>query len=939
MTIETASEQRVDPQVNAERRLLDIVGSLTAEMRAQEPSAVTLDSRLEQDLGLDSLSRMELMLRIERAFGVALPEQTLVSAETPRDLLLLIGRGTPPAAIAIRELRPLTQGPSESPTQAQTLTEVLDWHISVHPSQLHVHLYGESETAEDISYSDLGEGARAVAAGLVARGVEPGETVAIMLPTSKEYLFSFFGILIAGGIPVPIYPPARWSQIEDHLKRHAGILANSRARLLITLPEAKPLFVLLRAHTEALRSIATVEELAAAASGGSRAARSASDLAFLQYTSGSTGNPKGVSLTHSNLLANIRAMGAAIRVQSEDVFVSWLPLYHDMGLIGAWLGSLYYGIPLALMSPLAFLGRPSRWLWAIHRHRGTLSAAPNFAYDLCARKLQDAELRDLDLSSLRIAFNGAEPVSAETLDAFAARFAPYGLRREALTPVYGLAECSVGLTFPPLGRGPLIDSVERERFVSGGEATPAQPGDPRALRFVSCGRPLAGHQVRIVDATGREVGDRTEGRLEFKGPSATSGYFGNPEQTRNLFHGDWLDSGDFAYVAGGEVYVSGRVKDVIIRGGRHIFPYDLEQAIGNIPGIRKGCVAVFGSPDAVAGTDRLIVLAETHADETEERERLLQQINAAAMEVMGAPADDVVLAPAHTVLKTSSGKIRRAASREYYERRGLHVHPPPTWLQIVRLGAEAALPELRRRVRGIAALLYAGYSWAAFLLVAVPTWLVVAAAQRPAFGRRVSHAAAALLSRLTGIRVSVAGLANLPRTPHLLAANHGSYIDAILLGAVLPPELGYVFVVKREFAQQRIARLFLAGIGAAFVDRSDAKQGVEDLAAVEQVARDGALPLFFPEGTFDRQPGLREFHMGAFLVAVHTHLPIVPLGIRGTRSILRDGSWFPRWRAAAVTIGAPIAPTGDDWPAAVALRDRVRTEISALSGEAERVAF
>jgi 1-acyl-sn-glycerol-3-phosphate acyltransferase len=196
-----------------------------------------------------------------------------------------------------------------------------------------------------------------------------------------------------------------------------------------------------------------------------------------------------------------------------------------------------------------------------------------------------------------------------------------------------------------------------------------------------------------------------------------------------------------------------------------------------------------------------------------------------------------------------------------------------------------------------------------------------------------------LLGLLTGIRVAVTGLANLPRTPHLIAANHSSYIDAILLAAVLPLEQRYVFVVKREFAQQSIARWFLAGIGAAFVDRSDPKQGVEDVAAVEQVVREGALPLFFPEGTFDRQPGLREFHMGAFLVAAHTRLPIVPVGIRGTRSILRDGSWFPRLRAAAVTIGTPIAPTGDDWPAAVALRDRVRTEISSLSGEAERVAI
>ncbi len=924
--------------MDRESRLLDTVGGLVGELHAQSAPIVNLDSRMEQDLGLDSLSRAELLLRIERGFGVELPEQALVSAETPRDLLLFIDRAAPRATVAGPQLRPLTQGPGASPAHAQTLTEVLDWQVSIHPNKLHIYLYGESESAESLTYADLREGARAVAAGLVAQGVEPGQTVAVMLPTGKEYLFSFFGILIAGGIPVPIYPPARWSQIEDHLQRHGGILANSQARLLITVAQAKPLSMLMRAYTDALRSIVTVADLAGHASAHPHVARSASDLAFIQYTSGSTGNPKGVALTHANLLANIRASGAAIQVQSEDVFVSWLPLYHDMGLIGAWLGSLYYGIPLALMSPLAFLARPSRWLWAIHRHRGTLSAAPNFAYELCARKLRDEELEHLDLSSWRVACNGSEPVGADTLEAFATRLAPYGLRREALMPVYGLAECSVGLTFPPPNRGPLIDIIERESFVSSGNAVAAAAGDARVLRMVSCGRPISGHQVRIVDSSGREVGDGIEGRLEFKGPSATSGYFRNPEQTRKLFHGDWLDSGDFAYIANGEVYITGRVKDVIIRGGRHIYPYELEQAIGNIPGIRKGCVAVFGSPDPVSGTERLIVLAESRETQSQAREGMLQQINAAAMAVVGVPADDVVLAPAHTILKTSSGKIRRAASREYYERRGPHMRTAPAWLQFVRLGAAALLPELRRRARGIAAVLYAGYAWAVLFLVAIPTWVLVALARHPPFARRVCHGAAKLLSRLSGIRIDVTGLPNLPGTPHLIASNHGSYIDPILLAAALPPDRRYVFVSKREFTRQRIARPFLDGIEAACVERSDAKQGVEDVAAVERAARNGALPVFFPEGTFDRRPGLREFRMGAFLIATRTGLPIVPVGIRGARSILRDGTWFPRWSAAAVAIGEPIAPTGSDWAAAVALRDRVRAEIVRLSGEPDRVA-
>src|SRR5690606_38768279 len=223
-------------------------------------------------------------------------------------------------------------------------------------------------------------------------------------------------------------------------------------------------------------------------------------LALIQYTSGSTGDPKGVELSHANLLANIRAWGGTVGLSSTDVCVSWLPLYHDMGLIVAWLGSLYHACPLVLMSPLDFLARPERWLWAIHHHRGTVAAAPNFAYELCVKRLADVPLDGLDLSTWRLAANGAEPIDPDTPARFAAAFARYGLRPETLTPAYGLAEATVGLAVPPPGRGTRTDRVERERFQRDRIATPADADDARALRFVSCGPPLPGHELRVVDA-------------------------------------------------------------------------------------------------------------------------------------------------------------------------------------------------------------------------------------------------------------------------------------------------------------------------------------------------------------------------------------------------------------------------------------------------------
>ena len=931
-------ENGPDRSNDAEAIVLDITRRLAAELRSRPAATreITLDSLLDRELGFDSLGRVELLARIERAFDVSLTERALAAVETPRDLLRAV-QAARPGHLPLTPTPPQPSPPpgaTDIPTaEVNTLLTVLDWHVRTHPARPHIYLIAETGKEEEISYAVLQQRAHAVAAGLRKRDLLPGQTVAIMLPTSLEYFFSFYGVLLAGGIPVPIYPPARLSQIEEHLRRHARILDNARAAMLITVAEAKPFARLLRLQVERLRTVVTPEELleAAAPAGQAAPAVQAQDIAMLQYTSGSTGNPKGVILTHANLLANIRTMGEAIGANSSDVFVSWMPLYHDMGLIGAWLGSLYYAVPLAVMSPLSFLTRPERWLWAIHRHRATLSGAPNFGYELCLRRVQDRDLEGLDLSSWRVAFNGAEPVSPDTIARFHERFARYGLRRETMYPVFGLAECSVGLAFPPPGRAPVVDRIDREAFMREGRAVPAAADDANALRFVACGQPLAGHQIRLVDSTGYEVSEREEGRLEFQGPSATSGYFRNPEETRRLFHDGWLDSGDLAYMAGGDVYITGRVKDVIIRAGRNIYPHELEEAIGNLPGIRKGCIAVFGSIDRATATEKLVVLAETHETEPDARERLQTAITALAVDLAGAAPDDVVLAPPHTVLKTSSGKVRRAASRELYERGRLTAPTRPAWRQILHLAWTGVAPQLRRAARGAGAMLYALYAWTLFWILAPPVWLAVAALPRPAWALAVIRAAAKLLQRLAGVSLHVQGLDKLPRGPCVIAANHASYLDGIVLTAVLPGE--FSFVAKREFTARFVARVFLRHIGAEFVERFELARGVEDARVVARAARRGRTLVFFPEGTFTRTPGLLPFHMGAFVAATEAGVPLVPVTIRGTRSILRSDQWFPRRGTVAVTIGTPVQPEGSDWAAAIRLRDAARAEILRHCGE------
>ncbi len=576
-------------------RLLALVDRLIEEVQPGTQLRATLDSVLDRDLGLDSLARVELLARVEAEYGLRLPSATLATALTPRQLLAALeSAGLPPAPAAAPQQRESAPQLSEGQPDTQaTLLEVLHWHVARHPDRPQVIFYRDEQSTETLTYAGLAEAAGRIAAALVAGGLQPGQCVALMLPSGLDFFRCFFGILFAGGIPVPMYPPARPAQLEDHLRRQAGILRNCQAPVLITSELVRPLARLLGGLAPELRHVLLPAQLLAAAPLAPRQA-GADDLALIQYTSGSTGDPKGVALAHRNVLANIRAWGGAVALSSTDVCVSWLPLYHDMGLIVAWLGSLYYACPLVLLSPLDFLARPESWLWAIHRHRGTVAAAPNFAYDLCVRRLEGRALEGLDLSSWRLAANGAEPISPDTFERFAACFARYGLRREILTPAYGLAEATVGLAVPPPGRGVQVDRVAREPFMTQGLAEPAAEGDAQALRFVSCGPPLPGHLLRIVDDSGQPLAERRVGHLEFRGPSATRGYYQNPAASAGLFDGDWLKTGDYAYLAGGEVHITGRSKDLIIRGGRNFYPYDLEQAVGELPGVRRGCVAVFG---------------------------------------------------------------------------------------------------------------------------------------------------------------------------------------------------------------------------------------------------------------------------------------------------------------------------------------------------------
>lgn len=918
--------------------LLPILAKLMAELHpdAAGHRPITLDSGLDRDLGLDSLARMELFSRLEKEFGVKLPERVLLAAETPRDLLRSINQESQPEKISAMkqdaETDETTPRREAGLGRAKTLLDVLEQHVRIQPDALHITLLQEKDEIR-ISYGMLRHEALKVAARLRRLDLEPGEPVAIMLPTGPDYFFSFFGILYGGGVPVPLYPPARPTQIEEHVRRHRKIIANAGARLLITVPEVQPVARLLMSQVPELRKIVTTDTLYSQAAERIPLPHKENDTAFLQYTSGSTGDPKGVILSHANLLANIEAMGRVCQVATSDVFVSWLPLYHDMGLIGAWLGSLCHGCRLVVMSPLSFLARPERWLHTIARFGGTLSASPNFGYEICATRLDDEVLAGIDLSSWRMAFNGAEPVIPDTLRRFQKRFEQYGFRPEALAPVYGLAESTVGLLFPPPGSGVRIDRVARETFAGSGKAVAAPDRKEAVLEFVCCGRPLPGHQVRVVDDRDRELPERQEGRLQFKGPSSTSGYFRNSDETRKLFRDDdWLETGDLAYTAAGEVYITGRKKDIIIRGGRNIHPHELEEIIGNIPGIRKGCTAVFASVGSGDTSEKLVVLTESRQTREEALRQLRQQIVDATVDLLAMPPDDVVIARPGTVLKTSSGKIRRSACRQVYESGHLGRQKAAVWLQLLRMGVKSVGPMLRRLADRASALLYAGYCWLVLAFSGAAVWCGLMVLPGGAKCWRLAGRTVRLMCKATGIRLKTEGMANIPLGgQYVVVSNHMSYVDSFVMAGVLPEQCN--FVAKAELGRNPFLRVVLTKLGVFLVDRFDAAQGVADSKKIDEGVGRGLRPLFFAEGTLQRMPGLLPFQMGAFVLACRNQLPVVPVIIQGTRNILRGGSWFPRRGRIRVTILPPCPPSGTDWQAAIELRDRVRREILQHLGE------
>lgn len=507
-----------------------------------------------------------------------------------------------------------------------------------------------------VSREQLRERARRSARALTALGARPGDVIVIAHTEGLDAVYAFLAALHLGAIP-SMFPALTEKLDPDAYRASIRLLVgHAGARLVVTSDDFVPILAdLVGCRTMGFGQLQEVEGSAAAPTRMSPDA-----IAFLQHSSGTTGLQKGVALSHRAVLNQIASYSDALRLGPTDVVVSWLPLYHDMGLIAGFLLPVIQGLPLVLMSPFDWVRRPALLLRAIHDHGGTLCWLPNFAYKHCALRILDRETQGLSLGEMRAFINCSEPVLDSSQRAFLARFAPLGVRPEQLAASYAMAENVFAVTQTPIGRPPRLDVVDRVVLASQGRAEPAEPSAVVASVYTSCGPVIPGVSVRI----GSGLEDRSVGEIQVRSHCMLAGYHGRPDLDASLFDAGWYRTGDIGYLAEGELYVAGRSKDLIITGGKNVHPHDLEAIVNSVAGVHLGRAVVFGVPDEREGTELVAVVAEVDTEDAERRRGIGSAIRTALATQSGVVASYVQLVGPKWLLKTSSGKLARAANRD-----------------------------------------------------------------------------------------------------------------------------------------------------------------------------------------------------------------------------------------------------------------------------------
>lgn len=553
----------------------------------------------------------------------------------------------------------------------KTIVDVLKGFCESAPERIAITLQHPDQPDIHITYRELVERSNDYAVAYARGGVRPGDLVILILPHGQEIVYSFWGAILHGAIPSIMPFLTEKLAPERYRADMSALFAFSRPSAAVTYPEfAAGCREIASESNSSLQQVFVTTSIPrqetpdfAALAGTSRRS---TDTAVIQHSSGSTGLQKGIALSHRAIFNQLDALGAALRLAPEDVIVSWLPLYHDMGLIASFMLPILNGVRVIQMSPFDWVREPWRMLRAISDYHGTLAWMPNFAYNFCARKIRDRHLEGIDLSSWRVCVNGSEPAMLNSHRTFYERFKSYGLRFETLQVGYGMAENVVHATLTTPGEPPYVEEIDRESFAAERVARPASGGRP-TLVMMSCGKSIPNTTIRIVDEKGDDLPERHVGEIALKSNCMLNEYYHRPELTAQAFTADgWFKSGDYGYVVNGEVFVAGRKKDLIIVGGKNVYPQDLEVIAGEVPGVRAGRTVAFGLYDEAEGTEIVVICAETDAADPDEQERIANGIRDRVTMNSAIAVRRVQLVPPGWILKTSSGKVARAGNKERF---------------------------------------------------------------------------------------------------------------------------------------------------------------------------------------------------------------------------------------------------------------------------------
>lgn len=549
------------------------------------------------------------------------------------------------------------------------LCDLLQQHYLNQPQKTAIILQRAGQQDFFVDYRSLLEQSARYANAYKNAGILPGEVIVLILQHSADLIFAFWGAILGGQIP-SIMPFLTEKLAPERYRAELGALIGlTQPAAIVTSSEFEAELRGALQPGNSVRAVLLTSHIPASAeinwqrAGGP--ARSPEEIALLQHSSGTTGLQKGVALSQRAILNQLEAYRAAIRLQPQDVIVSWLPLYHDMGLIAGFLMPILSGVTLVLLSPFDWVRAPYRLFQSVSQYRGTLTWLPNFAYNFCAQKVRERDLAGVDLSSWRLVTNCSEPVRADSLRVFYERFAPYGLREKALACSYAMAENVFGVTQTPADSLPLTDEIDRAAYLRERRAQPPQPGQATQV-LLSSGRALANTKIRVVDEAGSDLPDRVIGEIALQSDCMLTGYYHRPEASAQALRAGWYFTGDFGYTLRGELFVTGRKKDLIIIGGKNVYPQDLEALAYEVPGIHPGRAVAFGVEDEKAGTEEAVLVAEVDTADPQARQQIAEALRRHISQNSAISLRHAHIVGAKWILKTSSGKTARAANKEKF---------------------------------------------------------------------------------------------------------------------------------------------------------------------------------------------------------------------------------------------------------------------------------